>query len=307
MSGDAFKKVQPGQRAHIPAAAYNAFIDAANAHRMQGLSQLGNGHSRPLNSDEIRVRNQTGVDLEAGSVVQIGWDPANFAPFTFSGKNILTCANKDFVLQANLPGSDADAFNLARKTYAITREPIPSNRVGLAIVDGVAFVPVDVTANIDWTEYRYANPVNDETAYLRASYLGYYEILHASTVTGWPQNRWMAMVRRADSLIGKVWPVMLSLVSGSAGSATQRCSFIYKAHEYVEANGNLGPVLFSDGTFGAQLGQAGTGGADFEIWSPRPQIGKMVRAYRGLVSVPFLESNPVLIWTDEAPEQVVCS
>ncbi len=36
MAGDAFKKVQPGQRLEITAEAYNAFLDAAREHKQFG-------------------------------------------------------------------------------------------------------------------------------------------------------------------------------------------------------------------------------------------------------------------------------
>ena len=66
--GDPFKKVQPGDRLEIPAAAYNAFIDAALAHR----ASTREGPPSLRTHYKVLVRNNTGADLEQFATVGLG-------------------------------------------------------------------------------------------------------------------------------------------------------------------------------------------------------------------------------------------
>ena len=69
MSGDPFKKVASGDRLHIPATAYNSFIDAAVD--FKGRQQNATSRSIPLNSRPgiVRVKNTTGSDLTQFAIV----------------------------------------------------------------------------------------------------------------------------------------------------------------------------------------------------------------------------------------------
>lgn len=68
--GDAFKKVQAGQRIAITAEAYNAFIDAAQAVREH--KQFGTEASQFFRqSDIVKVKNVSGSDQGRFSVLGV--------------------------------------------------------------------------------------------------------------------------------------------------------------------------------------------------------------------------------------------
>ena len=70
MTGDAFRKVLPGQQLAIPAEAYNSFVEAAQSIRnKQDLAQLVATWIRQ--SGIIKVRNQSGSDLDRFSVLGV--------------------------------------------------------------------------------------------------------------------------------------------------------------------------------------------------------------------------------------------
>ena len=63
------RKVQPGEPLKIPAAAYNAFVDAANSTK---AAMLRNGQDAGnLGAGTVLVRNATGADLGRFSIVGI--------------------------------------------------------------------------------------------------------------------------------------------------------------------------------------------------------------------------------------------
>ena len=69
---DALKKVQTGQALVIPAAAYNAFVDAALDYR-QRASRVGR-EARPAfrQASIVLVRNDSGSDRERFDVLGVG-------------------------------------------------------------------------------------------------------------------------------------------------------------------------------------------------------------------------------------------
>lgn len=125
--GDAFKKVQAGQRIAISAEAYNAFIDAAQAVREH--KQFGTEASQFFRqSGIVKLKNASGADQ------------VRFAVLGLSEPIILPSANEiEFKRQVTFKGV-VPAKNDHRGRFAVLLEPIADGKIGLAVIAGV--VPV---------------------------------------------------------------------------------------------------------------------------------------------------------------------
>lgn len=132
--GDAFKKVQAGQRIAISAEAYNAFIDAAQAVREH--KQFGIEASQFFRqSGIVKLKNASGADQ------------ARFAVLGLSEPIILPSANEiEFKRQVTFEGV-VPAKNDHRGKFAVLLEPIADGKIGLAVIAGV--VPVRLKVDPD--------------------------------------------------------------------------------------------------------------------------------------------------------------
>lgn len=131
--GDAFKKVQAGQRIAITAEAYNAFIDAAQAVREH--KQFGTEASQFFRqSGIVKLKNASGADQ------------VRFAVLGLSEPIILPSANEiEFKRQVTFEGV-VPAKNDHRGRFAILLEPIADGKIGLAVIAGVVPVRLKVDA-----------------------------------------------------------------------------------------------------------------------------------------------------------------
>ena len=94
MSGDALRKVRTGEPLRIPAAAYNAFVDAAIANRASERNAIADPGRDPAQRGIVLVRNDSPDDLPAhhalaitGVLVEPGEDDQER---TFQGRTPLT-------------------------------------------------------------------------------------------------------------------------------------------------------------------------------------------------------------------------
>jgi hypothetical protein len=122
------QKVVAGQSmgAGFPAATYNAMIDVINAYRRGQLTLQNQNKSASRNSGIVLVKNSTGSDLSRGEVVGldgpiIGSDVESGGPYWH---------------QISLNGITPTS-NHVPDLFAITREAIPSGKIGYATVSGV--------------------------------------------------------------------------------------------------------------------------------------------------------------------------
>ena len=131
--GDAFKKVQAGQRIAITAEAYNAFIDAAQAVREH--KQFGTEASQFFRqSGIVKLKNASGADQ------------ARFAVLGLTEPIILPAANTpEFKRQVTFEGV-VPAKNDHRGKFAVLLEPIAEGKIGLAVIAGVVPVRLKVDA-----------------------------------------------------------------------------------------------------------------------------------------------------------------
>lgn len=125
--GDAFKKVQRGQRLQITAETFNAFLDAA--HAVRAHKQFGTDASPYFRQSGIaKVKNASGSDQ------------VRFAVLGLTEPLILPSANEsEFKRQVAFEGV-VPAKDDHQGKFAVLLEPIANGKIGLAVIAGV--VPV---------------------------------------------------------------------------------------------------------------------------------------------------------------------
>jgi len=131
---DPLGKVNPGDGFVIRADTWNAFIDAARAHRRNEAGRAGAGLPTPdplTPGCVVYVRNDTGSTLPAWSTVKIGTPVVDAATYPFR-------VSREPVFPATTPdGADIP--------FAVTEEPIRDGKLGRAVVLGVAVADVSVS------------------------------------------------------------------------------------------------------------------------------------------------------------------
>jgi hypothetical protein len=166
--GDPLKKVQPGQRLHIPAEAYNAFVDAALREKSRRHDSDQQSIASQLQPGLITVRNQTGLQQNRFSILQLTTpivDPVNNLQ---QFKNAVT-------FYGIVP-----AEPLEKKTVAILIEPLDINAIGRAAI----ITPTPVQIDVVDAEDQFAEPVDATTANLQSGSTGRFRIIWKESGTG---------------------------------------------------------------------------------------------------------------------------
>jgi hypothetical protein len=179
MAGDAFKKVQPGQRLEITAEAFNAFLDAARAvreHKVFGTEAAQFFRQSGI----VKVKNVSGADR------------GRFAVLGLTEPIILPADNEsEFKRQVTFEGV-VPAKNDHKGKFAVLLEPVADGKIGLGVVAGV----VPVRLQVDPAKlYDCAEIIDDNTQALR-------NVPHGSARVLWVEatgstERW-AVVRLDD-------------------------------------------------------------------------------------------------------------
>ncbi|MCC7408666.1 MAG: hypothetical protein IT442_11390, partial [Phycisphaeraceae bacterium] len=133
MAGDPFKKVRPGETLTIPAAAYNAMLDAAMANR-QGQAMgagPGGGVATPT-STTVLIKNNSGVARNQFDI--LGLDGALFDPAT-----ALESFKRQVVLKGVVPTSDHTG------KFVVLQEPARVGGIARACLLGATVARVNVT------------------------------------------------------------------------------------------------------------------------------------------------------------------
>lgn len=167
--GDPLKKVLPGQQLSIPAQAYNAFVDAALAHRgvgAHGPQVPERTYSRPPGL--VRVRNMSGVDLP------------RFSPIGVSNVAISPTASLPNFQNTPIFHGFQPVSSQYRGKFAVLQEPLANGALGDAVLSGITVSQISV-------EHATHDRVDVNTAggwLLLSSYYGAAEILYAESGTG---------------------------------------------------------------------------------------------------------------------------
>lgn len=129
MTGDPFRKVMPGQRLQIPAAAYNAFIDAARDFRERQQARDTDQRPELRQTGIVRVKNDSGEVRQRFDI--LGIDRPIFAP----DENL-----DSFKGEVLLVGVVPKSHHAGR--FVVLLEPLAESAIGLAVISGVCPVRV---------------------------------------------------------------------------------------------------------------------------------------------------------------------
>lgn len=215
MSGDAFKRVTAGAPMELPATAWNACLDAAEAHRARQVGQDAGSIKQFRQADIVLVKNVSGSDVPRFGVLGI------------SGVVIAPWESLDnFQSQVALKGITPTVADHSGK-FVVCLDPLENGVIGRAWVSGVCHVQVEVTDDA----HNFCDVRASDSTKLKSSPTGSARILfRESSVTG---TTW-CVVRLADRepstiRLGKTtatWPKGTTATinvweSGTAGSEDQ--------------------------------------------------------------------------------------
>ena len=178
MSGDKFAKQQVGAPLQIPAATWNAMIDAARAHADQQHNQNVQSDHWFRSGDLIKVRNQSGEDIDRFGILALSSpiiDPADKL--------------REFKNQVAVDGVLPEEEHAGQ--FCILLDPLKDGKIGRGWVSGVC--PVQVNVEEDW--HRYADLSPESTTELKSKPDGGAEILWCESGTG---SKW-AVVRLSNA------------------------------------------------------------------------------------------------------------
>lgn len=219
-SGDPFRRARVGERLRIPAVAYNAMLDAAQAYRT--VSKASSRVRTPPHL--VPIRNDTGGALLQYDVVALG-DPL-----------FLPSDDEDAFLQRiNFAGDVPATADFGR--FAVLAEPADEDGVALAAVTGVTIAKLYIPAG---GPYRYADIEDGETDYLRACARGGAAILwHEPEVED--DVCWGVVALSGRSERYTLFPVTLAVQTTSYGDGTAPT-----AHTYEVTATETEEVLYED-------------------------------------------------------------
>ncbi|NLF32276.1 MAG: hypothetical protein GX591_15480, partial [Planctomycetes bacterium] len=158
--GDHLKKVRSGDPLKIPAATYNAFVDAARY--VRNRQEVGGVSPAARTPGTVLVRNASAALVQRHYVLGITgveMDPTSSLPIAYS----------DPVMTCNTP----TANHMGR--FVVTAQPIPPGELGWAYIDGVCWTKVIVQTGME--AYEYADPYEGLTVGLVAVVEGSAKIL----------------------------------------------------------------------------------------------------------------------------------
>lgn len=172
MSGDAFKRVRPGDKAVIAAAAWNACLDAAEAYKGGSLAPRTPGKPGFRQADIVLVKNASGSDVSRFGV--LGISGVVFTP---------TDSLPSFQNQVSVAGVTPTTTSHVGK-FVIALDPIPNGKIGRAWISGVCQVQVDISN----TTHKFCDVRNSDRTKLASSVYGSARILYSEgsgTGTKW--------------------------------------------------------------------------------------------------------------------------
>ncbi len=206
---------QAGDPIPTSAAVYNAFVDAAIAHRSMQNRLTGGAQFEAAPLDVVVVKNNTGVVLGRGSIV--GLDAVVITP----AQN-LTAFRQQPVVYAEKPATPTHY-----ERWAVLAEPLRKAAVGWAFVSGVHAVQV----NFAYEDEPFATIANDDLAKL-AGAEGGARVLWKESGTG---TKW-ALVR----LGAFHWPKLFGKLDGDLTQATGYATMsIWEGSTLADSNRNV--------------------------------------------------------------------
>ena len=166
-----------GERLDVSAERINAWTDAARDYRRRKFSGgAGELFDKLTPSLEVKIRNDTGANLSAGSVLRVtGWLVSPVAyPFDVRARPVLS----------------GDTPNATTNLIVILSESIPNGQLGSAVIPGPVAV-CDILVND--AAHMYANPISGDNTRLSSSTSG------IARIAAWESS---GGVRRAIVVLG---------------------------------------------------------------------------------------------------------
>lgn len=167
---DPLRKVRTGEPLRIPAAAYNAFVDAAHLARRVDPDTLRDPSLPAAHEHLVWVRNDSSEDLPRFGALGIA------GPIIEPGES----GNDDeFKRQTALIGAAITTTDEYVGRFVIAREPVASGRIGLAVIRGTT----PAIMNVVDEDHTHADTYPDEQ-HLRSGFTGAARILWKEDGTG---------------------------------------------------------------------------------------------------------------------------
>lgn len=179
-----FQKAQAGDplSVHLRDDTWNAFIDAAIAHREGGRTNFEYASRSEEPANTIAVRNDSGENIAAHEI--IGLDSVLITP---------TDGLATFKRRVLMSGKKPTTASHTNK-FAIAAQAIPDGKIGLAYADGYAVCQIDVGDSSD----THADVKNNDFTQLESGTSGTAQIIWKESGTG---TKW-AVVRISQGATG---------------------------------------------------------------------------------------------------------
>jgi hypothetical protein len=209
------RKVKSGDPLRIRADDYNAFVDAAEAHKNR-MTAPPSAQQLRESGDTVLVRNDSGQNIIRFGILGID------GPLVEPAANLERFKNRT-VLKGVIPIT-ADHSG----KFVITQEPIRPGKIGRALISGVSAVQV-LVLDEDAEDYQYADVFEPFGEWMIASPTGSASIL-------WRESglniRW-ALVRIGNIRPTGVFPVKLTKVGGTHGDDTTPTTYTYDVSDII--------------------------------------------------------------------------
>jgi hypothetical protein len=168
MSGDAFKRATSGAELSIPAAAWNACLDAAEAHRNGATPPLAGGPMEFRQADIVLVKNASGSNVSRFGILGISGVviTPDASLSAFQNKNAFT----------GVTPTTADH----KGKFVICLDAIKNGQIGRAWVSGVSAVQIDITD----ASHEFCDVKDGDRTKLASSGSGSARILYKPSGTG---------------------------------------------------------------------------------------------------------------------------
>jgi hypothetical protein len=202
-----FQHVRSGEPLVIPATAYNAMLDAAQAHRNRRMTLAPHGSG--FDSLFIHVVNETGKTLQRFDV--LGLD----SPLETQDENVFC---HQIVFKGTIPQKKH------KGKFAIIQQDAAPDQIVRACIYGATIARIQVSSDSgsENSELKYCDVKEGETGYLTSGGNGA-EVLWSDTST---QNRWAII--RIGSGRSTLFPVKLEKTGGEQGDDKKAASWTYK-------------------------------------------------------------------------------
>jgi hypothetical protein len=205
MNGDAFKRVRQGDSMQIPAAAWNACLDAAEAHRNGATPPFVGGPMEFRQADIVLVKNASGSDVSRFGILGISGVVITPAAslIAFQNKNAFTGVTPTV------------ASHLGK--FVICLDALKNGQIGRAWVSGVSAVQIDITD----TSHKFCDVKDSDRTKLASGASGSARILYTPGGTG---TKWCG-VRLGDGSGGD--PVRLGKTTATWTKGTTATIDLY--------------------------------------------------------------------------------